>query len=281
MDTLVKTLASELATQVLDEIQKKTKTQNTILTEEEIIQNLRNNSDRLRRSESKAVCKNNTQLDVKQCQASKRKERTIQECFKSLSEDSDGICTEVYNEPHEPQEISTSDFHLEVKRPKMSAFTNSRNSSGVIPPNFQPCDDIKSVLGVAGTKIENVSVWAMSRSTPTDPNVSMTNTPYVKKMSEKTYGKRNKGDKKWMVHMYLPYATQTRNMYAGRLRIEARFKTLQRALDFRDESLRFHGLDIIINSANKWELVLVDNTRFPHFEGTKHHTPLDPSGITM
>lgn len=279
MDTLVKTLASELATQVLDEIQKKNKTQNTILTEEEIIQNLRDNSDRLRRrTETKAVCTNNTQLELKQNQASKRKERTIQECFKSLSDDSDGTCTEVGNQQ---QETRTSDIHFETKRPKMSAFTNSRISSGVIPPNFQPCDHIQSVLGVAGTKIENLSVWAMSRSTPTDPNVSMTNTPYVKKMSEKTYGKRNKGDKKWMVHMYLPYATQTRNMYAGRLRIEARFKTLQKALEFRDESLRFHGLDIIINSGNKWELVLVDNTRFPHFEGTKHHAPLDPSGITM
>ena len=278
MDTLVKTLASELATQVLDEIQKKTHTQNTILTEEAIIQNLRDNSDRLRRTGTKAVCKTNTQLESKQSQASKRKERTIQECFKSLSEDSDGTCTEVCSEQ---QETFTSDIHLEAKRPKMSACTNSSNSRGVIPPNFRPCNDIQSVLGIAGTKIENLSVWAMSRSTPTDPNVSMTNTPYVKKMSEQTYGKRNKGDKKWMVHMYLPYATQTRNMYAGRLRIEARFKTLQKALDFRDESLRFHGLDIIINSANKWELVLVDNTRFPHFEGTNHHAPLDPSGITM
>lgn len=278
----MQSLASELATKVLDEIQKKTKTQNNILTEEEILQNLRDNSDRLRRKQTKAVCSNNTtQFDLKQSKTLKRKERTIEDCFKSLSDDSDGTCTEAYCEPHEAQKTSTSEIQPQAKRSKLSAFTNSRNSSGVIPPNFEPCDDIQSVLGVAGTKIEDLSVWAMSRSTPTNPNVSMTNTPYVKKMTEQTYGKRNKGDKKWMVHMYLPYATQTRNMYAGRLRIEARFKTLQQALDFRDESLRFHGLDIIVNSANKWELVLVDNTRFPHFEGIKHHAPLDPSGITM
>ena len=153
--------------------------------------------------------------------------------------------------------------------------------SSMIPPNFEACSDIQSVLGIAGTKIENMSVWAMYKSAPTNPNSAMTNTPYVKKMQDETYGKRNKGDKKWMVHMYLPYATQTRNMYAGRLRIEARFKTLDEAIEFRDESLRFHGIDIIVNSAKKWEQVVVDNTRFPHFEGTKYHVPIDPIGVRM
>lgn len=256
--------------------------QTAALSENQVLQNLRENSHRLHRQTG---TDNVNKTPNENSSTIKRRDRTITECFTLSSDDSDASAmtqglskrqksdaSALPESPAPPAPV----LNTKNKQDRQETMTKADAADAADAAEatetyldrlvvFQPSPAFRSVRGIAGKKILKRSAWAKLRVDKMD--AESTNTPYVRK---------TKDGRAWIVTIYIPLASMIQNAYIGRLHVEARFADLEEAIKFRDTTLAAHGLDIIVNSNDRWQVVLVDKTCFPIFKGIHKHKPIKP-----